>query len=309
MKLNSIFAVAALAKLSLANPIENQISRAEAAQVAQTAHDIDLQVIAANECKAQSCVLADTSGSSGLTPKLRAEGANDDDIKCIVKYNPLVGELLKENSSAIQNVTKQDTGVSSQLFGWLNNIWKPLIPNGETDKGDYTGACTKNILIISKGTMEPTEYGVTVGPVLKTGWDKTWTVVPVKYDPSVPGDYCVGLPGGMVAKDMINKAATKCPQSWQFLAGYSQGAMVVRNGVAYAEPSAKARVKGVVTFGDPFQGAPIKGYTGPIKTFCKIDDGVCGGNFELSAAHLSYPFDISISEAKAELKKWAAATQ
>ena len=41
-------------------------------------------------------------------------------------------------------------------------------------------------------------------------------------------------------------------------------------------------------FGDPFQGAPIKGYNGPILTYCKTGDGVCTGNFEISASHLSY---------------------
>lgn len=64
----------------------------------------------------------------------------------------------------------------------------------------------------------------------------------------------------------------------------------------------------MIIFGDPFQGSPIKGYTGPIETYCKPGDGVCGGNFELSAAHLSYPFDgDSVTKAKADLKKWAAA--
>jgi hypothetical protein len=58
----------------------------------------------------------------------------------------------------------------------------------------------------------------------------------------VSGDFCLALPGGMVAKDMINGAAAKCPTSKIFVGGYSQGAMVVRNGVAYADPSAKALV-------------------------------------------------------------------
>lgn len=66
--------------------------------------------------------------------------------------------------------------------------------------------------------------------------------------------------------------------------------------------------QGVITFGDPFQGAPIKGYTGPIETFCKVADGVCGGNFELSTAHLSYPLDNSVTEAKAKLLKWASSS-
>lgn len=47
----------------------------------------------------------------------------------------------------------------------------------------------------------------------------------------------------MVAKDILNEAAAKCPTSKIFMSGYSQGAMVVRNGVAYANDAAKARVK------------------------------------------------------------------
>lgn len=60
-----------------------------------------------------------------------------------------------------------------------------------------------------------------------------------------------------------------------------------------------------MTFGDPFQGASIKGYSGPIETYCKPGDGVCGGNFELSGAHLSYSLDDTITKAKVVLKQWA----
>jgi predicted esterase len=48
----------------------------------------------------------------------------------------------------------------------------------------------------------------------------------------------------MVAKDVINKAAKKCPNSKLFVSGYSQGAMAIRNGLARADDSAKAKVKG-----------------------------------------------------------------
>lgn len=46
--------------------------------------------------------------------------------------------------------------------------------------------------------------------------------------------------------------------------------------------------QGVVVFGDPFDGAPIKGYSGPIKTYCATGDDVCEGEFVITAAHLSY---------------------
>jgi hypothetical protein len=94
-------------------------------------------------------------------------------------------------------------------------------------------------------------YGVTVGPFLTSGWDASWTTAPVVYEPTVSGDFCLALPGGMVAKDMLNQAAEKCPSSKIFLAGYSQGAMVVRNGVAYANDSAKSRVKVIMLRSTP----------------------------------------------------------
>jgi cutinase len=48
-------------------------------------------------------------------------------------------------------------------------------------------------------------------------------------------------------------------------------------------------VKGVVVFGDPFDGAEISGYpSSKIKTYCATGDFVCSGEFIISAAHLSY---------------------
>ena len=111
------------------------------------------------------------------------------------------------------------------------------------DKGTFDGKCTKNILIFAKGTFEPGTYGVFVGPSFTSGLPAGWSTAGVSYDANVPGDFCLGLPGGMVAKDMINQAAQKCPDSDLYLSGYSQGAMVVRNGLAYANPEAKTHVK------------------------------------------------------------------
>ncbi|TID27977.1 hypothetical protein E2P81_ATG00730 [Venturia nashicola] len=313
MRTNAIYAVAVLAKLSTSTPVNAAVTQVERAQAATIARNVDLALtplIGLNECKAQSCALADAAGSSGKPPTVLPEGANDEDYKCILKYNPSAEPLLeKAKTGELPKVPKQDTGASTDLFKYLNSWQRPAERrSGETDKGSFTGKCAPNILIFSKGTLEPTQYGVTVGVTLTKGWDSNWTVYPVAYNPTVSGDFCLGLPGGMVARDILNEAAAKCPTSKIFMTGYSQGAMVVRNGVAYANDSARALVRGVLAFGDPFQGSPIKGYDGPLVTYCKPDDGVCGGNFELSGAHLSYPFDDSVTKAKELLKKWAAET-
>jgi hypothetical protein len=156
MKVNALYSTVFLVKLCTSTPVEGAMMQAQKAQVAATARTIDLALMANNECKAQSCVLADASGSSGRMPTLMPEGANDEDIKCILKYNPSVEPLLKQAN--IPKVPKQDTGASTDLFKYLNSWQRPQErKSGETDKGTFTGSCTPNILIFSKGTLEPTE--------------------------------------------------------------------------------------------------------------------------------------------------------
>jgi len=262
-----------------------------AGSTGRTPHPVELaaHLRGAFECLGQSCLVADTAGSTGRTPMMKAEGASDADIKCIIEHNPPVGDLLSRYSNKPPDVPKQNIGIISSLMGGLNMLWRPIVAmTGSTEKGTFSGNCTKNILIFAKGTLEPGALGLFVGPALTSGLPSSWSSVGVSYDVDIPGDYCLGLPGGNVAKDMINQAAAKCPDSNLFLGGYSQGAMVVRNGLARADDSAKAKVKGVVTFGDPFNGANIKGYSGPISIFCNPGDGVCTGNFEVALAHLSY---------------------
>lgn len=156
MKVNTLYSVIFLAELCASTPVGGSIQQAEIARVATTARDVDLALIGAAGCQAQSCVLADASGSSGKQPTLMPEGANDEDIKCILKYNPSVAPLLKQAN--IPKVPKQDTGVSTDLFKAINGYQRPSErKNGETDKGTFTGTCTPNILIFSKGTLEPTQ--------------------------------------------------------------------------------------------------------------------------------------------------------
>lgn len=54
-----------------------------------------------------------------------------------------------------------------------------------------------------------------------------------------------------------------------------------------------SKVKNVLTYGDPFCGAPIGQYNGPIKVFCAVGDGVCDGNLNIGLTHLAYGVDVS----------------
>jgi hypothetical protein len=208
-------------------------------QLANATRAMDIEALAIWDCLGQSCLAADASGSTGKSTRVWPEGGGDADKKCIAKYNPAMASVGKGATGP-----KQSTGVSSTLLGGINSIWRPLTTmTGSTETGKFTGNCAPNILIFAKGTFEPGAYGMLVGPSFTSGLPAGWTTFPVGYDPDVPGDYCLGLPGGMVARDIINQAAQKCPDSNLFVSGYSQGAMVAHNGIAYASEEAKSHVK------------------------------------------------------------------
>lgn len=97
------------------------------------------------------------------------------------------------------------------------------------------------------------------------------------------------MPGGYLAKGVINELNTRCPKTNIVVGGYSQGAMVARVGTAWANESAKKMIKGLVLYGDPFNGATVKGVPKEkVKIFCNDSDGVCKGALSIGVGHLSY---------------------
>jgi hypothetical protein len=203
-----------------------------------------LAALGALECRGQSCLIADTAGSTGRVPTMKAEGASDADLACIVSHNPPLGEFLKKYSGKPPDVPRQDTTFFTTLMKGLNSMLRPQVAaSGSTVTGKFNGTCAPNILIFAKGTYEPGAYGVFIGPYFTAGLPSGWSTAGIEYDVDIPGNFCLGLPGGMVAKDVINQAAQQCPQSNLFVSGYSQGAMAIRNGLARADDSAKAKVK------------------------------------------------------------------
>jgi len=153
-----------------------------------------------------------------------------------------------------------------------------------------SGACTPFRLIYAKGTTERGEFGSTVGPALQRGLRSSqFTVQGVDYPADMAGINCLGLPGGVMAMQMLERAVQQCPQQKIFLSGYSQGAMVAREAVAFARPEARRQVIGIVTFGDPFNGAPVADFDySKIKIYCTSSDGVCKGELAISLGHLAY---------------------
>jgi cutinase len=109
-------------------------------------------------------------------------------------------------------------------------------------------ACEKTILIYARGTIEPGDWGMTVGPALQSqakslGWGTRAVGSAQGYGAGIADDFCVGLPGGIACKKFLEKTAAECPSSNFVLAGYSQGAMVMRICAAYQSKETQARIK------------------------------------------------------------------
>jgi hypothetical protein len=189
-------------------------------------------------CNKQSCEIANLAGSTGNLPTIRPEGGDANGYKCISRWSP---ETVAAANKAPRGPA-QNTGIGGALTGAIASLGGALTFN-PTVTGTFKGSCTKNIVIFARGTTETGLLGITVGPVLNTGLrGPNWSVVGVAYDADFAGDNCLGLPGGQVAKDMLNQAVKKCPTSKIFMSGYSEGAMVAHNGVAYAEEESKKHV-------------------------------------------------------------------
>lgn len=94
------------------------------------------------------------------------------------------------------------------------------------------------------------------------------------------------------AVDMVNLAATQCPQTTIVMGGYSQGSAVVDNAIQELPAAQKNMVAGVVVWGftraeqDNLQ---IPGYpVAQTKVFCAQGDLVCNNTLTITAAHLTY---------------------
>lgn len=125
----------------------------------------------------------------------------------------------------------------------------------------------------------------------------------VEYGAGVAGNLNAqgGDPAGIkeATKD-YTLAATKCPDTTIIGGGYSQGAAITHRSVEALPENIKARIAGIVLYGDTKfkqDGGVIKNFPpSKVKVFCngygelkgKSADGVCGGALNVNGGHLSY---------------------
>ncbi|KAK2744596.1 hypothetical protein FQN57_004201 [Myotisia sp. PD_48] len=151
------------------------------------------------------------------------------------------------------------------------------------------GPCQPLTFIFARGTSEPGNMGDSVGPavvrVLRSRLNNKVSVQGVGYPATPASNLSLGAIGGPKLAKLVNKVRSQCPSTKISLSGFSQGAMVVHNGVGRLNFD----VSSVVAFGDPLRFAEFENVAAKnVKQFCAKGDPVCLNGVDPDA-HGTYP--------------------
>lgn len=173
-----------------------------------------------------------------------------------------------------------------------------------------SSACPKAILIFARGSLEPGNIGITVGPLLANTLETKYGAAQL-WIQGVGGPYLADLAANLLPDGssqaafeegvrLFNLANSKCPNSIVVAGGYSQGAALIAGSISRLTATVRNQVKGVVLFGytrNKQNNGGIPNYPSEnVKVFCAVGDLVCDGTLIVTPAHLTYG-DEAVGEA------------
>jgi len=158
--------------------------------------------------------------------------------------------------------------------------------------------CKDLTLIFARGTTEPGNMGIIVGPpfadalISDLGADRV-AVQGVDYPASIAGFLEGGDPtGSQTTASLVERAEAQCPDTKVLLSGYSQGGQLVHNAAKLLTASQSNMVAAVVIFGDPDDGQAVGSIpSNKVDIFCAVGDDICAGGDLILPPHLSYGAD------------------
>jgi hypothetical protein len=198
----------------------------------------------------QSCDVANASGSTGIPfdPKkignikeVTAAGA-----RCIEQNYYKMGMPFPKGYTPKSSPPK---GYSAKTY-FIQEPRQSGVSQMRSDSLEKRQqSCKQHTLVWARGTMEPATnggigfmLGKSILNELSSSQPGKWNGVGVKYNPDFAGIYCVGLPGGLNCVDQITALNAKCPSTKFIVGGFSQGAMVAHNCVAFAPAKVKKQI-------------------------------------------------------------------
>ncbi len=144
----------------------------------------------------------------------------------------------------------EKTGTTSTTFNKRQDDW-------DVERNELTTVagvgCKPITVIFARGTIELGNVGDLVGPPFFDDLDDligadNIAVQGVDYPATIAGYLIGGDPGGArTTADLLNQAASNCPDTQIVLSGYSQGAMEVHLGEAMVSAEVAAQIAAVVS--------------------------------------------------------------
>jgi cutinase len=162
-------------------------------------------------------------------------------------------------------------------------------------------ACPGMAIIFARGTKEVGNVGLLTGPpffqALQTymNGSTSLAIQGLNYEASVSGFRQGGDPKGIQKMARLTTLTMNaCPNTRLVLAGYSQGAQIVRGACAALPSNMTAALSSVVLFGDPLNGTAVTGVPAArATTICHAGDDICRQGSIVSPAHLNYSLDAA----------------
>ncbi|RBA20532.1 cutinase [Fusarium proliferatum] len=211
--------------------------------------------------------------------------------------------FLLASSIALPTASIDERAVAAQDANLLQA--RDLLNRNDLENGDSSN-CPTAILIYARGSTEPGNLGITVGPILAEAMQ---LAIPDIWIQGVGGPYKADLapnffPEGTTdasideAKRLFQMAYTKCPDTPVVTAGYSQGTVVVGYALSELDGAVQNQVVGAALFGytkNEQLGGRIPNYpTDRTKIFCLPTDLVCDGTLFILPAHFLYGADAAV---------------
>ncbi|KNG84543.1 cutinase precursor [Aspergillus nomiae NRRL 13137] len=221
----------------------------------------------------------------------------------LVERNAPLNEFLSILLSHLPAINGSITAVSG-LITDFDQVLADLT-GAQTTQNQYIGVCTEYTVLFARGTSEPGNVGVLVGPPLYEAFEEAVGARALSfqgvngYSASVESYLAGGDAAG--SKSMASDATeilTKCPDTKFIMSGYSQGCQVVHNAVEQLPAEIASKISSILLFGDPYEGKPFPNVDASrVKTVCHAGDTICNNSIIILPAHLTYA--VNVAEAAA----------
>ncbi|QKX56318.1 uncharacterized protein TRUGW13939_03419 [Talaromyces rugulosus] len=223
----------------------------------------------------------------------------ESDILSFTKRNTPLNEFLSiliANTPAVNVSLTESTSVITTLDKLL-----AISTGAQTIYNELEGSCQEWTVIFARGTAEPGNVGVLVGPPLFDALGDQFGSSSIAiqgvngYSASVEDYLAGGDPAGSAEMaNQIETARSKCPNTKLIVAGYSQGCQIVHNAIAKLAATTTTWISSVLLFGDPDDGELLPNIPAS-KTFtaCHDGDDICKNGLFILPAHLTYAENVT----------------